>query len=255
MNNELVSIDEWFRTNKLSLNMDKTNYILFRTRHKASYCDNILNINGYPIRCVSSIKFLGVIIDEHLDWSKHISFIESKISKNIGVIYKISGIVDKKILKLLYYSLIYPYFTYCNIVWAANYPTRLRGLHILQKKAVRIIFHLPYRAPTGPTFLVNDLLNIHQLNKFQICLFMFKYNSGELPNVFIHMFKKTSEIHTFALRSSINYRSDFCGTTFKSFSICCRGPRLYNSLPVHLKSIKSITLFKKCLKSFILLSN
>ena len=97
MNNELVSIDEWFRTNKLSLNMDKTNYILFRTRHKASYCDNILNINGYPIRCVSSIKFLGVIIDEHLDWSKHISFIESKISKNIGVIYKISGFFDKKL--------------------------------------------------------------------------------------------------------------------------------------------------------------
>ena len=100
MNNELVGIDEWFRSNKLSLNMDKTNYILFRTRHKSSHCDNFLNLNGCSIRCVSSLKFLGVVIDEHLDWSKHISFIESKISKNIGVIYRISKFVDKKILKI-----------------------------------------------------------------------------------------------------------------------------------------------------------
>ena len=80
-NLELKKISERFRANKLSLNEDKTTFILF---HRIQDRDNlplhlILKINDYDIKRSSSIKFLGVLVDEHLSWTDHINILENKI--------------------------------------------------------------------------------------------------------------------------------------------------------------------------------
>ena len=88
---ELKKISEWFRANKLSLNEDKTTFTLF---HRIQDRDNlplrlpILKINDYDIKRSSSIKFLGVLVDEHLSWTDHINILENKLSKNLGLLYK-----------------------------------------------------------------------------------------------------------------------------------------------------------------------
>ena len=87
-NLELKKISEWFRANKLSLNEDKTTFTLF---HRIQDRDNlplrlpILKINDYDIKRSSSIKFLGVLVDEHLSWTDHINILENKLSKNLGL--------------------------------------------------------------------------------------------------------------------------------------------------------------------------
>jgi len=91
VNNELTHINEWFKANKLSLNITKTKYTLFM---KSSRADNLplklpnLNINKISINRAYSMKFLGIIIDEHLNWKEHIKLIENKTSKNLGIMYK-----------------------------------------------------------------------------------------------------------------------------------------------------------------------
>ena len=88
-NQELSQINDWFLANKLSLNVEKTKYMLF---HKLTDQENIplklplLKLNRKIIEREYSFKFLGVILDEHLTWKKYIQLIENKVSKNVGVL-------------------------------------------------------------------------------------------------------------------------------------------------------------------------
>ena len=106
MNNELKRISYWFRKNKLSLNTDKTKFILFHPTSKKKRIQNILPdlfIDNTIIKREKFTKFLGVIIDENLSWSQQIDSISMKVAKNIGVLYKARYILNKKQLTQLYY--------------------------------------------------------------------------------------------------------------------------------------------------------
>ena len=99
MNEELLHIQQWFNANKLSLNTTKTKYSFF---HSQAFQDRIplqlpkLDIHGVIIKREKVMKFLGVILDENMTWKNHISCIESKVSKHLGVLYEARGLLDKK---------------------------------------------------------------------------------------------------------------------------------------------------------------
>src|SRR5688572_4577444 len=81
-NSELTSASDWFKANKLSLNLSKTNYIIFRSTKKLIPNNtNELIIDNKIIPEVLTTKFLGVHIDQHLKWKTHITEISNKIKK------------------------------------------------------------------------------------------------------------------------------------------------------------------------------
>ena len=92
MSTELENVNIWLKANKLSLNVDKTKYMLF---HNINQSDNLpiklpkLIMNSIVIEQVSYIKFLGILVDENLLWEHHIKLIESRISRVIGLMYKV----------------------------------------------------------------------------------------------------------------------------------------------------------------------
>ena len=115
-NNELMNVATWLQTNELSLNVDKSNFMIFKDNKKDA--SNVyIEIGGRSISQVCETKFLGVTIDDKLTWKCHIENISRKISKSIVIIYKLTPFVNNKTLLDLYYSLIYTYLTYCSIVW------------------------------------------------------------------------------------------------------------------------------------------
>ena len=122
----------------------KTKYFLF---HKVSMCDSLLSqlptmtFNNIKIKRENSIKFLGVIIDENLTWKNHIEVVENKISKNIGVLYRASHLLDFKNLLKIYFSFIHIYISYANIAWVSTFKTKLQGILKKRKYAARITFH------------------------------------------------------------------------------------------------------------------
>ena len=95
---------------------------------------------------VKEVTFLGVILDENLSWKPHISHVAGKISKSVGIIGRSSPCLSKLALKTLYYSLVYPYFQCCIMVWGSTYPSNLNRLILLQKCSVRIILIVNKRA-------------------------------------------------------------------------------------------------------------
>ena len=113
--------------------------MLFKPRQKKYCLDIQLLIDNECIEQLNETMFLGVILDENLSWKSHLSYLANKISKSIGVIYKASFCLPLESLRILYLSMIYPYLQYCAIVWGLTYPTSIRRIEILQKRAIRIL--------------------------------------------------------------------------------------------------------------------
>ena len=192
VNNELKNIHEWFKANKLSLNADKTKYVFF---HKTRISDYLplqlptLYIDAYKIKRVYFTKFLGVMLDENLTWKKHIELIESKMSKNIGILYKAKFLLNKTCLKNIYFSFIQSYLIYANIAWASTNQTKLKKIYSKQKHASRIIFQEDRYTHARPLMKTLNALNIYQINIFQTLVFMFKLKNNMAPKVFQNQFK------------------------------------------------------------------
>ena len=135
LNSELDKIVKWLNANKMSLNVDKTHYIIFTSRKNNVLRNQDIIINGCKINEVVVTKFLGVLIDSNLTWKYHIDHLCSKVSKNIGILRKLRGKLDTDTMTTLYYSFIYPYCHYCIHVWGSTYEKYLNKILVLQKKS------------------------------------------------------------------------------------------------------------------------
>ena len=131
MNNELGKIVTWLNSNRLSLNILKSHYMIFT--NKTVVVDASIQINSIVLERVESTKFLGVYLDTKLDWKKHISYVKSKIARGVGIIRKARKYLNKESLLTLYYSFIYPYFIYGIEVWGNAYHSTLASVMKLQK--------------------------------------------------------------------------------------------------------------------------
>ena len=184
---------EWFKTNRLSLNVKKTSYITFYSPNKTILdSGNKLFIEGIATEQVSSTKFLGIYIDKCLTWKEHVKIIASKIAKNLGTLRKIAYLLLSKILINPHYTLVNPYFLiYGNIVWAYTYYTCNKCLILLQKRAIRD----KYYNHTSKRFQELGIMKFDCINRYLIGHFLFKYFNNLLPPVFINFFTKTIDVH------------------------------------------------------------
>ena len=139
LNNELLSIDVWLRCNKLSINVQKTNYVIFHPSQRKINHSFSLSFGGQPISQSNVTKFLGVNLDEHLTWKYHINFVCKQIAKSVGILSRTHFDLSCKTKLMLYYTLIYPYITYCNSAWSSTYVYNLNRIYYLQKWAVQAV--------------------------------------------------------------------------------------------------------------------
>ena len=144
--------------------------------------------NNTQIHQVKETKFLGVLIDESLSWSTHIEYIANKISKSLGILNKVKHVLNKETLLMLYYSLVYPYLTYCILVWGNTFPTHLQRLSVLQKKAIRVINHSAYNAHTDSIFAELGIMRFTDLYVLSVCIFVYKCIRGIYPTQFLDIY-------------------------------------------------------------------
>ena len=118
--------------------------MFYRTRIKQKCLINNprLQKRNKNIISVNNTKILGVIIDNKLKWLDHITFIKNKISKLIGIINKIRKFLNKKTLRNLYYTFVYPYLMYCIEIWGSTHDSYLSPLIKLQKRLFELLHFL-----------------------------------------------------------------------------------------------------------------
>ena len=251
LNNELCKINQWFLANKLKLNTDKTSCMVFHTRNK--FIDiNCMNIKiaGFDIPVVNTTKFLGVTLDNHLTWKYHVDDICCKISRAIGAISRISAIVPTHILLNLYFSMILPHLMYCNIVWGNCAIYLLNRIHILQKRAIRIITNSKPYTHSDPLFKKMKLLTIYDIHKFVTCTFMYQYINNTLPKFLGNCFIKKNFMHNIR-QNNILYVPNYKYNVSRC-SIKYSGPTIWNNLSNTMKCCQSLSVFKRTYKNYLL---
>ena len=116
VNTKLIHVQEWLTLNQLTLNIKKSNFIIFKSHKKRLKRQINLQLNGNELQRVEESKCLGIVIDQHLTWKNHIEHIPKKMIRTTGLLCRIRLYVNQSRLKMLYNSSIYPYLHYGNIV-------------------------------------------------------------------------------------------------------------------------------------------
>ena len=111
---------------------------------------------------MKSTKFLGITIDEHLDWNFHIGNLSNKIARNVGMLNKLKHFLPVYIMKTLYSSLIESHVQYCTLLWANSQVTNIRKLQLLQIKAHIVSLHCTHRSTilNDKTFKIRRYVHI-----------------------------------------------------------------------------------------------
>ena len=152
LNQELNNLSNWFAANKLSINISKTCSVLFRSRHKFHAENELLIIHeSQEVQQVSHFKYLGVILDQHLDFKSHVDYIRGKVSQRTGLMWRIRNCISTQLAKDLYISLIDPYFQYFSFVYDGCQLNSKRCLQTRQNKVLRAVLQV------GNRYSTNDL--------------------------------------------------------------------------------------------------
>ena len=165
-----------------------------------------------------------------------------KLSRIVSLFYQIRELMPKDILRIMYNSHILPHLQYCTPIWCSTYPTHLLPLFRIQKKVIRIITNSDFLAHTRPLFKDTKVLNLFDLNKYQIAIYT--YNLLHNQNIEI--------THNYPTRTRDNLRIPIHSLTLFKHSLAYLGPKTWNSIPSQIKNLRTIHSFKKQFKNHML---
>ena len=249
LNKELVSVQSWIYANKLSLNIDKTNYMLFSNTIKI--LPTQVNFNDTELKQVDCTKFLGLYIDSDLSWKPHIIYLSRVLSRNTGILNKLKHFFPKRILLSVYSTLITPYLNYGILAWGNASINLINILFRIQKRAIRNVNNVEYLAHTNNLFHINKILKISDLFFFNVGIFMYKLSTNSLPEIFLQMFRRNRSLHTYPTRQSNAYHLPRTRTIFAQKTIMYIGPSYWNALPTEIIESPSLYTFKSKLKELL----
>jgi hypothetical protein len=251
VNADLVYLNDWFMANKLSLNVGKTNYLLISNISCVTTSVPILRIGTSDIERKPFVKFLGVYIDENLTWHEHIKVCKSKLISALYAINKVKVLLPVRVLKTLYYSLVYPHLTYGILLWGSTYTTHISKIVIMQKKIVRAISNVGYNANSHPLFVSLEIFKLNDIYMLEIAKFMHRYVNNNLPPALSNLFTHTSNIHAHETRQSNYIRPVTCRLNVTFNSVLSKGPKIWNSISSTLQCIPLLKQFVNSVKTFI----
>ena len=230
INKELKYVTDWLNVNKLSLNASKTKFMIFHFRQKDIPENEVpkIKIHDMDIVRTSEFNFLGLIINDKMNWKTHTKHIANKISRSIGILNKMKHFLPLSVLKTMYNSLILSHFTFCITAWGFESSRLFK----LQKKAVRIITGSKYNAHTEPLFKENSLLKLDDIFKLQCLKLYHKYQNNNIPLYFQSMFSENATVHFYNTRQ--NKKLHIQGTRTRAAAHCIRHyiPKLMYEMPL-----------------------
>ena len=238
---ELERVDFWLNTNKMTINTKKTEVIFFGYGNKLKKLDNkTVRYLDTPLKCTDSVKYLGVIFDEKMQWSKHIKNITQKVNLKLGKIRSIAHFLTWHTKKLLTNALVMPYFHYCSPAWSSAAPFRLKQV---DKKVVSACSFLGDKQ--NYTFS-------HIFSK-DISILTFKALKNIAPKYMSDKISLAKNCHNYNTRRALKNHLQIpsANTKFGQRTFAFRASKIWNDLPNDFSYIESLLQFKTSVKLYI----
>ena len=241
INTELKKIHDWTISNRLTINSSKTEMIQFSNKVIPETNEQVI-LNGNRVGFVDSVKFLGVYLDNKVNFSVHVNHVLSKISKHAGILYKIKYNLTNSARIKYYNSFVLPYLNFNILHWGSTNENHLYPLKIIQKRIVRTIANAEFHAHTTPLFVRLKLLKLEDLYKFQAIVDTHVKIKSGLYGV----------AHGRDTRNSKLALPKFHRLSRTQQSVSFNGPTFWNDLPLNIREIQFLPKFKKRLKHYMI---
>ena len=244
INDDLHRLRHWFDSNSLSLNKEKSKFIIFRSKNKTIHYPGEIKIGGAKIEQVENTKFLGVYIDQYLDWKVHVNYILSKLTCGVYSLYKVKNILPQFSKKLLYAANVQSHLLYGISAWGPMlFASDLKKIKVKQNNAVRAVFNLNHRERIQPYYKNSKFLKVEDLIELSLLKISFRYTNNTLPIRIVNMFEFNN--HGYQTRLNQVLRTPLHSTTIYNKCFIGRAPHFWHNLPQNIKDIKNIKLFNK----------
>ena len=237
LNNDLSQLSTWCYNNKLLINPQKTKYMLFSRRYNnMTTPPPKLTLNSQPIERVRTTKFLGIYLDEQLNWSEHLNHIRLRISHGLYILNKVKNNITPSLKRNLYFAIIHSHLSYGCFLWGNTHKKSLKPILTLQKKAIRIIAGAKYNSHTATLLKKHNILTVNKIYSLQINQFMHKFLSFNLPPPLLTFFSKYKTSTTHDTRHHNVFTPPQTSLQLVHSSVLFMGPKLWmnNHLPLPL---------------------
>ena len=251
LNADLLNVSTWMSANKLTLNNNKTEFMVIGSNRRLGQIEQepSICVGGVEIKKVNVAKSLGLMIDDTLSWSAQIDKITKKVNSGLSIIRKLRDIVDYNTLIIIYKSIIQPHFDYCSQVWGCLGKVLSDKLQRLQNRAFRIISREGYETRSNDILNKAGFFDLQTRREQQLAVVMYKIKHKMLPNYLQDIFVNTQQVHYHNTRQrEYNYALPMPNTNAMKKSFGYRGAETWNSLPIELKSQTGLSIFKSKIK-------
>ena len=250
----LKEIKVWMTSNRLHMNEDKTEFICFGSRHQLSKCrEDYVTVGGKIVKKSDSIKYLGVWLDSTLSMRKQIHVKCRTALLNIYNIRKIRKYLTDDACKTIVQALVISHLDFCNELYIGLPEKDIACLQRVQNFAAKTILkRAKYDSATESLYKLH-WLPISKRIEYKIIITVFKCLQGCAPEYLSNMIN-VKQNYNYNLRSSLSINLSVPRYKYKTFgqrSFGYQGPKLWNTLTPELREIKSLTIFKKQLKTFL----
>ena len=256
-NQEVNKVHDWLLANRLSVHYsDKTQYMLIqepnRKDRKTSSMNFKLHMGVHEIEKTDNYTYLGIILDDKLNWNLQINKLCSKLSNVCGVLSKVRHYLDRSALMLIYNSLFDSRLRYGVLGWGTASEQNLSRLRVLQNRAVRFITFSSFRTSAAPLYTLLKVLPLKEQFFLQKSIFMHSLHIKSLPFTLSFYCHLPDHKYSTRYKTSNNYVLP-CPTTNRSQrSIKFAGPKAWAEVPNKLKELAFRKPFSKQLKLHLL---
>ena len=245
----MTALNEWFTSNKMTLNTDKSTFTIFKSSRKIiPNLPESLKFLDCEIKRTSSIKFLGLILDENLTWNQHIDELCCKLKGLFHIFYNIREYLSKREIQSIYYALVYSRIKYGINIYGQAGTSKINKIQTLQNQLLKVLSGKNYLYSTKKLHKELDVLLIEDLAKQELLTFVHNYFSNNLPPVFDNYFEMVN--HSYQTRNGPNsIRIKKHKTDIAAASVLVKGAKLWNDLDNRFKSPTNRKTFRAFFKS------
>ena len=241
--------------------MKKTELVIFEYQRKKLDSPIKIKLSRKRLYPSKSVKYLGIKIDENLNWKQHIHDIAIKLNRANALLSIIRNYVNKLTLRTIYFAIFDSHINYANLIWGQNLHS-LSRIIILQKKALRIMNFQSRDSHSSPLFKSNHILKLEDKILIENILFINKSLNNLLPPIFKNWFTFCSDVHNYQTVSSTSdkiFKQSYRTDSFGKNSITIGAINKWNKTQYQFRNmslktyspskIKSL-LFKKCIENY-----
>lgn len=253
--NILLRVKTYFQINGLLLNEKKTQCMFVGSRQYISRIpeDTIINFNGSVIKPVKVVKNLGVYMDQYLSFDSHIDHIHKKVTGILMYLTRIKDCLDYETRVMVIDALVLSIINYCSNVWGSANKTQIERVQKLQNFAARVaVGGIGKYDHVSPAIKRLNWLKIENKCSFDICMFIFKILKKRFPEWLYRNIFDISITRDRPSRQRQNLYVHRVNTEIGTRMIPVRGPKTWNKLPIAIRDITSINVFKDRLRKYFL---